>query len=116
MAKACIFRTPIPRDITVKMAQDTFEDMVKFVADVKRRVLCAGGELHSDAEQLLLEDGSSQEDLWGGNYYWNDPSEERFEYTSMINLRPGNAAQRIQSEEILRRVRDVAAFFFETST
>lgn len=99
------------------MAQDAFEDMVKFVVDVQRRVLCAGGELHSDQEQLLLEDGSLQENLWGGNYYWDDPSEERFEYTSMINVRPaqGNTSQQIQSEAIRRQVRDLAVHFFEAS-
>jgi len=48
-----------------------FEDMVKYVVDVQRRVIAIGGELHADAEQILLnlEDGSRQEDLWGANYY-----------------------------------------------
>lgn len=35
-----------------------FEDMVKYVVDVERGVAAVGGELHADAEALLLEDGS----------------------------------------------------------
>ena len=32
-------------------------------------VAAVGGELHADAEALLLEQGSQQKDLWGANYY-----------------------------------------------
>jgi hypothetical protein len=35
-----------------------FEDMVKYVVDVERGIAAVGGEMHADAEQLLLEDGS----------------------------------------------------------
>ena len=37
-----------------------FEDMVKYVVDVARRVAAVGGELHADAEKLLLDSGSRQ--------------------------------------------------------
>jgi hypothetical protein len=46
-----------------------FEDMVKYVVDVERRVIAIGGELQADAEQILMEDGSRQQDVWGANYY-----------------------------------------------
>ena len=46
-----------------------FGDMVKIVVDVRRRVAAVGGELHADAEQVLLEHGSAQADLWEANYY-----------------------------------------------
>ena len=45
-----------------------FEDMVKFVVDVRRGIAAVGGELHADAEAVLLEAGSEQQDLWGANY------------------------------------------------
>jgi hypothetical protein len=46
-----------------------FGDMVKLVVDIRRQVAAVGGELHADAEQLLLAQGSAQADLWGANYY-----------------------------------------------
>jgi hypothetical protein len=46
-----------------------FTDMVKFVADVERNIIAVGGELHADAEAVLLDNGSRQQDLWGANYY-----------------------------------------------
>ncbi len=117
MKGPAIFRQPILRTETQELALESFEDMVKFVVDLKRNVICAGGALHADEEQMLLEDGSRQEDLWGANYYLDDASQARYEFTSMINIRPSqeNTAQLIQSEDIRRRVRDLAVHFFESS-
>ena len=52
-----------------ELAQHTFGDMIKCVADVKRGLLAVDAELHADLERLLLEDGSAQEDLWGFNLW-----------------------------------------------
>ena len=71
---------------------------MKYVVDVERGVLGLGGEMHADAEQLLLEDGSRQADLWGANYYPGRGREGCIEYTSLINIRPaaGNRSMEIQ--------------------
>src|SRR3989449_11634574 len=58
----------IARDDLVRLLR-LFGDMVKYVVDVERGVVAVGGELHVDAEQVLLEQGSRQADLWGANYY-----------------------------------------------
>jgi hypothetical protein len=78
-----------------------FEEMVKYVVDVERGVAAVGGELHADAEALLLEDGSRQADLWGANYYPGKGPEGCIEYTSLINIRPahGNRGLQIESDE-----------------
>lgn len=86
-----------------------FEDMVKYVVDVERRIMAAGGEMHADAEQVLLEAGSEQAHLWGANYYPGRGPEECIEYTSLINIRPaaGNRAMEIQDPDLRRIVREV---------
>lgn len=86
-----------------------FEDMVKYVVDVERRVAAVGGELHADAEKLLLEEGSRQADLWGANYYPGRGAEECIEYTSLINIRPsqGNRSMLIEDGGIKERVREI---------
>ncbi len=83
-----------------------FEDMVKYVVDVERGVLGLGGEMQADAEQLLLEDGSRQADLWGANYYPGRGREACIEYTSLINIRPaaGNRSMEIQDPVVRERV------------
>jgi Protein of unknown function (DUF5674) len=86
-----------------------FEGMVKYVVDVERKVAAVGGELHADAEHLLLESGSRQEDLWGANYYPGQDPEDCIEYTSLINIRPaqGNRSMLIADPEIRERVREI---------
>ena len=100
---------PIPRDDLARLVELYFRDMVKFVVDVERGVIAVGGELHADAEALLLEDGSRQADVWGGNYYPGRGEEHCLEYTSLINIRPsrGNASMEIESEEVQARVRSI---------
>lgn len=83
-----------------------YENMVKIVVDIRRRVLAGGGEMHSDCESDLLEDGSEQDDLWGANWY---PAEQRIAFESLINIRPrlGNRNILIQSEETRQRVESI---------
>lgn len=83
--------------------------LVKAVVDVKRRVMAAGTSMHSDAEVLLLEQGSEQADLWGINLYLKKSREEWIEYNSMINLRPwqDNDSRGVDSPEIRLKIREI---------
>ena len=69
------------------MAENTFGDMIKCVADVKLGLLALDAELHADLERLLLESGSAEEDLWGFNLYPEEEGEDFIEYDSLINIR-----------------------------
>jgi hypothetical protein len=86
-----------------------FEDMVKYVVDVERGVAAVGGELHADAEALLLEDGSRPQDLWGANYYPGRGRDDCIEYTSLINIRPAqdNRSMEVEDEGTRERVREL---------
>lgn len=85
---------------------EEYDKMIKIVVDIRRRVLSGGGEMHSDCESVLLEDGSEQDDLWGANWY---PAEQRIEYESLINIRPrlGNRNVLIQDENIRQQVESI---------
>lgn len=77
-----------------KVAKD-FSGYIKFVVDVEREILAAGGELHTDSEKLLLDDGSNQNNLWGGGL---DLESGEVDFNSMINLRP---SQNNSSRDVL---------------
>ena len=83
--------------------------MVKAVVDIRRGILAVGGELHSDDEALLLDDGSEQKDLWGINLYHDEPSGAWIEFDSMINVRPseGNRSRGVDDESIRTRIASV---------
>jgi len=84
-----------------------YETMIKIVVDIRRRILSGGGEMHSDCESVLLDDGSEQDDLWGANWY---PAEQEIVFESLINIRPrlGNRSILIQSEELRQQVESIA--------
>lgn len=86
-----------------------FSDMVKYVVDIQREVIAIGGELHADAEQVLLDDGSRQADLWGANYYPGRRPDGCIEYTSLINIRPalGNPSMLVADQAIRDRIRAI---------
>jgi hypothetical protein len=85
-----------------------FDEMVKYVIDIERGVVAVGGEMHADAEHVLLANGSRQADLWGANYWPGRGEEGCIEFTSLINIRPAqdNRGMEIQSEALRARVRE----------
>lgn len=95
----------------IKLAKQGHGEMVKFVADLERKVITAGGELHADAEAILLEDGSKQQNLWGANLYlYENTDKKRWEFTSFINIRPhnGNKGILIENPQISSAVQKLA--------
>jgi hypothetical protein len=83
-----------------------YENMIKIVVDIRGRFLSGGGEMHSDCESALLENGSEQDDLWGANWY---PTEQRIEFESLINIRPrlGNRNILIQDENLRKQIESI---------
>ena len=100
---------PVPPKTLRELVGRFFEDMVKYVVDVERGVVAVGGELHSDAEAILLERGSRQEALWGANYYPGLGPDDCIEFTSLINIRPshGNRSMVIEDSDLQDRVRKI---------
>lgn len=68
-------------DLPSLEGESYFEDMIKAVADIDKKILALNAELHSDLEQYLLDNGSEQQNLYGFNIYFDG----EIEYDSMIN-------------------------------
>ncbi|MEK7540605.1 MAG: DUF5674 family protein [Patescibacteria group bacterium] len=96
----------LPKEQVLALAQDTFGDMVKVVVDIDKKILAIGGELHADAEAVLLDSGSKQKNVWGANIFPGRPQGEQVEFTSLINIRPkqGNTQTLIQNPAIQQQV------------
>ncbi len=83
------------------MAKQQFVDMVKAVVDMEQGIMAIGGELHSDEEAMLLDQGSQRVSC-GANLYTNKPLSEWIEFDSMINVCPsgGNRSRYVESSEL----------------
>ena len=110
-----IIRDAIPRARLAGLAAVQFGDMVKAVVDVDRNVMAIGGELHSDEEAALLDDGSAQASLWGINLYPEESGDAWIEFDSMINVRPaqGNRSRTIEDSALRERIRSIVTRLVE---
>ena len=78
-----ILKKPIPKEELPEIEPESFfEDMMKCVADIDRELLAVNADLHADLEELLLENGSKQQSLYGFNILYDG---WEIEYDSLIN-------------------------------
>jgi hypothetical protein len=108
--KMVLVDKPVKLGYVEELARRQFGNLIKAVVDVHNGLMALGGELHADEEQLLLEKGSSQADLWGINLYPEKfGSDDFIEYDSMINLRPSqrNMSRGVDDPVARRAVRRV---------
>ena len=108
-----ILQQPISREELRSLAENTFGDMIKCVADIRGGLLAMDAELQADLERLLLENGSAQENLWGFNLYPDEEGEDFIEYDSLINIRSwqGNPSRGISNPEVRDAIEKIVAQF-----
>ena len=104
-----LIRDQITQAELAVLAAVGFGDMIKAVVDIRRQVMAVGGELHSDEEAILIDDGSVQSELWGINLYPAERGEGFVEFDSMINVRPaqGNLSRDVLDGGIRAQIRAV---------
>ncbi len=92
-----------------KLAENFFGDMVKGVVDIELRTLALDAELHADLESFLLQNGSSQKNLWGINLYPDLKGDAFLEFDSMINIRPSqnNRTRGVDDPAIRETIRSI---------
>ena len=94
---------------TEKEINEMLEELktyIKLAVDVERNILAGGGEYHADCEEVLLEDGSRQEDIWGADWY---PEHRKVEFGALINIRPhqGNRSMEIEDPKLRDRIETI---------
>ena len=97
---------------TMREMLQSLGSYVKLAVDVRREVLAGGGELHADCEQLLLRDGSRQEDIWGADWL---PFSQEVQFEALINIRPrqDNPSMTILDPAICARVETITRQLLE---
>lgn len=92
-----------------EIAKEFYGKMIKGVVDINREILAMGGEYHMDANVVLIDNGSKQEDVWGFNWYLDKSGDDRIEYVSLINIRPkqGNRTMEVQDNALCDRMKSI---------
>jgi len=86
-----------------EIAKDFYGEMIKGAVDIERGVIAMGGEYHMDANVVLIESGSKQEDVWGFNWYFDKNGNQRIEYVSLINIRPKQSNRAMEVQDVSLR-------------
>ena len=104
-----IITKPIALTVLSQMAEEMFDNLVKAVVDVEKKIMVVDAELHADEEKKLLENGSKQENLWGINLYPQKRGKDFIEFDSMINIRPyqNNRSRGVEDSKIRKKIVDV---------
>lgn len=95
----------IPDELLNQVAAD-LHGYIKVVVDIEKQILTAGGTRHVEGEQLLLQNGSLQENVWGGGL---DLETNEIDYDSMINIRPSqnNPSREVLSPEVRNQMEKI---------
>ncbi len=104
-----IIEEPVELKEIENLAQESFGDLIKGVVNIEKEIMAVGGEMHSDANEVLIKEGSQQEDLWGFNIYLDRKREDWLEYISLINIRPqrGNKSMEVEDQEIRLKMSNI---------
>jgi len=83
--------------------------MIKAVVDVDKKIMALDGELHADLVNLLLQERSEQEHLWGINLFLDKGKRGWIEYTALINIRPsmGNKSMEVESPDVQQQITEI---------
>lgn len=94
-------------DELIQLSQRMYPNLIKALVDVEKHILAIDAEYHVDLEQMLLERGSAQKDLWGINFHPGFFGTDEFiEFDSMVNLRPSqrNETRGVEDERIRKKI------------
>ena len=99
----------------IQAMMEQLETYIKVAIDVERGILAGGGEYHADCEEILLEDGSRQEDLWGADWYQDSHT---VGFSALINIRPaeGNRGMEIENPELRQKVEKIVRRLLEVNS
>ena len=86
-----------------EIAKVFYVEMVKGVVDIEREIIAMGGEYHMDANTVLIDNGSKQQNVWGFNWYFDKIGDERIEYVSLINIRPSQGNKIMEVQDVFLR-------------
>lgn len=111
-----IVKDQISIDELKKMSEKMFGGLVKAVIDIEKEIMAVDSGMHADEEELLLKNGSKQQDLWGINIYPEEQAKKRIEFNSMINLRPSqkNRSRGVDDPKIRQKILKITKKLIKT--
>lgn len=95
----------------IEQLRETLDPYVKTVIDLDKKICSAGMSRHFEGEEILLEQGSRQSNVWGGGI---DLETKAINFDSVLNIRSqdDNSSSEIQNPELRDVYKSLTKFFF----
>lgn len=95
----------------IEKLREKFDVYIKTVIDIEKKMCSAGCDRHFESEKVLLENGSVQENIWGGGI---DLETKVVDFSSFINIRPRlrNTSNEIQDQLTRDKYEELTKYFF----
>lgn len=90
--------------------RERYDIYIKTVIDLQKKICSAGPDLHADSEELLLDQGSNQQDVWGGGI---NVETKDIDFNSMINVKGENNSLEIQNSALRKSYEELTRYFFK---
>lgn len=96
----------------IKKLNEIYKAYIKTVIDIETKVCSAGMEWHYEGEQILLNQGSHQSNIWGGGI---DLKKRIITYDSLINSRSGdgNPSNELLDKFLREKYKELTLYFFK---
>lgn len=102
--------TKPPSEQEIKLLTEEYPHYIKLTADIEKEIVYGGTRLHADAEQLLIDQGSAQQNIWGGGI---DLQTKTIECSAVANIRSdSNPSDEILNPEIRQKFIDLVKRYF----
>ena len=94
-----------------KFAEHWYGTMIKGTVDVAQNRVALGGDYQIESAELLVQNGSKSENVWGFNLRFEEDNNGVLEFDSMVNLKPayGNRSRSVENLEIQEKIKKIVA-------
>jgi hypothetical protein len=95
----------------IEELKEVFDTYIKTVIDINQKICSAGASRHFESEKVLLNQGSTQSNIWGGGI---DLESNTIDFNSFINIRPAdnNPANELLDAKIRIKYEKLTKYFF----
>src|SRR3990172_8511448 len=101
-----------PTDEQILEMLEAHGDFIKLAVDIRQRIAVGGGGFHADCEEVLTDNGTRGDDIWGADY---EPAGKLVTFEALINIRSvrNNPSMEILDPKICATVEAIVREKFE---
>lgn len=110
-----LLEKPVSMNDVRVFAQEDYGTMIKGTVDIVENKVAIGGDYHMETCELLVEHGSSHQNIWGFNIRFEENQAGILEFDSLVNIKPalGNKSRSVENPEVIEKATEIIHSWIE---